>query len=254
MDNRFLSLMTVRRPCRIGVPRFACALLAASILPGCESIRMRVDPALAHAPALKVEGPLWRTPTTPIRFGQWHTTEMNVGWRTTRVRETFLGEQKNSRQPYHFVLSTPSGMITADCLAIARFNTIGDGEDPVAVDVAQRDKQPKFQCHYSGAAEGTLTLTEDIKLGDPMSGNLEFGADRWQVSSTSAVENKLLAPPGSLIGYEIRRDDSVVAGVEVVNGGRVWISPTASQLDQDRFATAITALLIYREKDLVELD
>ena len=36
-------------------------------------------------------------------------------------------------------------------------------------------------------------------------------------------------------------------GVEVINDGRVWISPASSQLDQDRFAAAITALLIYRE-------
>ena len=74
---------------------------------------------------------------------------------------------------------------------------------------------------------------------------------RWQVSSTSVTEN---THPGSLIGYEIRRDDSVVAGVQVINGGRVWISPASSQLDQDRFATAITALLIYREREPVEHD
>lgn len=254
MDNCFLWLMTVRKPGRTGALRFACALLAASILTGCELIRMRVDPSLAGVSALKVEGPRWRTPTTPIRFGQWHTTEMKVGWEKSRVRDTFLGEHQNSQQPYHFVLSTPSGMITADCLAIARFNIISDGEDPIEVDLAQRDKQPKFHCRYSGAAEGTLTLTEEIKRGDPMSGNLEFGADRWKVNSTSATENELIAPPDSLIGYEIRRDDSVVAGVEVINGGRVWISPAASQLDQDRFATAITALLIYREIGPVEHD
>jgi hypothetical protein len=251
MDNRFASLITVRKPSRIGVLRFACALMAASTLTGCELTRMRVDPALANAPALKVEGAQGRTPTTPIRFGQWHTTEMNVGWGQTRIRDTFLGEHQDSQQPYHFVLSTPSGMISADCLAIARFNLISDGKDPIEVDLAQRDKQPKFQCRYSGAAEGTLALTEEIKRGDPMSGPLEFGAERWQVSSTAAAEN---APPGSLIGYEIRRDDSVVAGVQVINGGRVWISPASSQLDQDRFATAITALLIYREREPVEHD
>jgi hypothetical protein len=115
------------------------------------------------------------------------------------------------------------------------------------VDLAQRDKLPKFHCRYSGAAEGILTLTEEIKLGDPMSGDLEFDTDGWKVSSTSATENKLIAPPGSLIGYEIRGDGRVVAGVEVINGGRVWISPASSQLDQDRFAAAITALLLYRE-------
>jgi hypothetical protein len=240
MDNRVLS--------------FACALLAASILPGCELTHMRVDPSLANAPALNVEGALGRTPTTPIRFGPWHTTEMNVGWGKTRVRDTFLGEHQDSQQPYHFALSTPSGLITADCLASARFNMISDSAHPIEVDLAQRDRQPKFHCRYSGAAEGTLTLTEEIKHGDPMSGDLEFGADRWKVSSTSATENELIVPPGSLIGYEIRRDDRAVAGVQVINGGRVWISPASSQLDQDRLATAITALLIYREREPVEHD
>ena len=246
MDDHLLLLATVGKPGRISVPHFVCVLLAASILTGCELIRMRVDPSLADVPALKVEGSQWRTPTTPIRFGQWHTTEMNVGWEKSHVRDV-LYEHRESEQPYHFVLSTPSGMIAADCVAIARFNKFGDDEDVIEVDLAQQDHQPKFHCRYSGAAEGTLTLTEEIKLGDPMSGDLEFGADRWQVSSTAATENKLIAPPGSLIGYEIRGDDRVVAGVEVINGGRVWISPASSQLDQDRFAAAITALLIYRE-------
>jgi hypothetical protein len=233
---------------------FVCALLAVSILTGCEPVRMRVDPTLADAPALKVESPHWRTPTTPIRFGRWHTTEMKVGWQKTRTRGDFLGEHQDSRQPYHFVLSTPSGMITADCLATARFDAVGDGEHTVEVDLDQRDKQPKFHCRYSGATEGTLTLTEDVRLGDPVSGTLEFGANRWRVNSTTATENQLLAPPGVLIGYEIRRDDSVAAGVEVINGGRVWISPASSQLDQDRFAATITALLIYREIGPVEHD
>ena len=145
-------------------------------------------------------------------------------------------------------------MITADCVAIARFDNFGGGEQTVDVDLAQRDRQPKFHCRYSGAADGALTLTEEVALGDPMSGELEFGADRWQVRSTAATENKLIAPPGSLIGYEIRRDGRVLAGVEVINGGRVWISPASSQLDQDRFATAITALLIYREIEPVAHD
>jgi hypothetical protein len=193
-------------------------------------------------------------PSTPVRFGQWHTTEMKVGSEKTRVQRASTGksfeEYQETEQPYRFVLWTPSGMITADCVATARFgrfNSFGGGEGAIEVDLAQRDKQPKFRCRYSGAAEGTLTLTEEIALGDPMSGDLEFGADHWKVSSTSATENKLIAPPGSLIGYEIRGDNRVVAAVEVINDGRVWISPASSQLDQDRFAAAITALLIYRE-------
>jgi hypothetical protein len=176
---------------------------------------------------------------------------MKVGAEKTRVRgvstDKAFDEQQVSEQAYHFVLSTASGAITADCVASARFNNFGRGEHAIEVDLAQRDQQPKFQCRYSGATQGSLTLTEEIRLGDPMSGDLEFGADRWKVSSTSATENKLIAPPGGLIGYEIRGNGRVVAGVEVINGGRVWISPAASQLDQDRFAAAITALLIYRE-------
>lgn len=228
-----------------GILRLAGALLAAGILTGCDPVRMRVDPSLADAPALKVESPHWRTPWTPVRFGQWHTTEMNVGWEKTHKREVFLVGHQHSRQPYHFVLSTPSGLITADCRAIARFETFGGGENPVELDLAQRDRQPKFHCDYSGATQGTLTLTKE--LDDAVSGKLEFGADRWRVRSTSETEKALNADPGLPLGYEIRGDGSVVAGVEVVNGGRVWISPASSQLDQDRFAAAITALLIYRE-------
>jgi hypothetical protein len=258
-DHLLLCTTAVERPRRIGVLYFLGVLLAASILTGCEWIRMRLDPALADVPALKANQ--WRMSTTPVRFGQWQTTELKVGSVKTHARRASTGksfeEYQELEQPYHFVLPTPSGTITADCVAIARFglfNSFGGAEGAIEVDLAQRDKQPKFHCRYSGAAEGTLTLTEEIKLGDPMSGDLEFGADRWKVNSTSATENKLIAAPGSLIGYEIRGDNRVVAAVEVINSGRVWISPASSQLDQDRFAAAITALLIYREIEPTEHD
>lgn len=243
--------MSAGNPRRIGVLHFTSVLLAMSLLTGCELIRMRVDPSLAEVPALKVEGNQWRTSKTPIRFGPWHTTEMKVSAEKTHLRgvsaDKAFDEQQESEQTYHFVLATASGMITTDCVAIARFNNFGRGEHATEVDLAQLHKQPKFRCRYSGAGEGTLTLTEEIKLGDPMSGDLEFGADRWTVRSTNATENKLIAPPGGIMGYEIRREGRVVAGVEVINDGRVWISPASSQLDQDRLAAAITALLIYRE-------
>lgn len=95
------------------VLHFVCVLLAASILAGCELIRMRVDPSLADVPALKVEGDQWRMPTTPIRFGQWHTTEMQVGSEKTGVRgvstDKSFDEHQESERPYHFVVSIPSG-------------------------------------------------------------------------------------------------------------------------------------------------
>jgi len=258
MDDRLSCRMSVGKPRRSGIRHCACVLLAMSVLTGCELIRMRIDPSLAGVPALKVEGNQWRMSTTPIRFGPWHTTEMQVGAEKTHVRgvstDPSYDENQQSEQHYHFVLSTASGPITAECLSIARFNNFGAGEHAVEVDLAQMSKQPKFQCRYSGAGEGALTLTEEIKLGDPMRGDLEFDSDRWQVGSTSATENKLIAPPGGLIGYEIHRDGRVVAAVEVINGGRVWISPAASQLDQDRLAAGITALLIYREIEAVAHD
>ena len=50
------------------------------------------------------------------------------------------------------------------------------------------------------------------------------------------------------------RKPSRIGVLPCINGGRVWISPASPQLDQDRFATAITALLIYREREPVEHD
>src|ERR1041384_3918731 len=86
MDEHLSCRMSVGKPRRSGIGQFACVLLAMSVLTGCELIRMRVDPSLAGVPALKVEGNQWRLSKTPIRFGQWHTTEMKVGAEKTHVR------------------------------------------------------------------------------------------------------------------------------------------------------------------------
>lgn len=230
------------------VPQFLYAALAAVMLTHCEMARMRVDPALAGVTPLKVERSNWTISDKPLRFGDWHTTEKTIGWEKTRVNGFFVNHQK-SEQPYHFALATKSGAITGDCIAAARFASLGSTQ----IDLAMLRGQPKFQCRYTGAAEGTLTLVEEAKLGyDALVGTLEFGADRWRVSTTSQIENSPHPNSNPHAGYELRRDNDVVASVQIINNQLVWMSPASSQLDQDRLAAAITSLLLYQPLEAME--
>jgi hypothetical protein len=52
-------------------------------------------------------------------------------------------------------------------------------------------------------------------------------------------------PSGPPLGYEVTGGDRVVAAVETINQGRVWMDPAVSPRDQERLAVAIMVLLLY---------
>jgi hypothetical protein len=122
--------------------------------------RMHVDPALASVPPLKVERSNWTMSDKPMRFGDWHTTEMTVGWEKTQVKGFFVNQ----------------------------------------IDLAKKNGETKFRCRYSGAAEGTLTLIPELKpsialLGDFLAGDLDFGGEHWKVTTTRQFRHRVLLRP-----------------------------------------------------------
>jgi len=66
---------------------------------------------------------------------------------------------------------------------------------------------------------------------------------RWHVQSVDRIEGG--HGPGAIVGYEIRRGKEVIAAVETMNHGRVWMSSALTPLEQDRAASVAMALLVY---------
>ena len=142
-------------------------------------------------------------------------------------------------QPYRLEVMTSNGVISAECIERAAAVAYQDW----SLDTGALAGIPPLHCLYMGASAGEMELLEMPTLAGSEEGNITFGVDRWHVQSVNRIEGG--RGPSAIVGYEIRRDSEVIAAVEIMNQGRVWLSPTLTALDQDRVATVAMALLVY---------
>lgn len=227
--------------------RLFCSCLATlPLLSACQLARMQVSPDLAAVHPLAVDRALWRKPSDPLSFGSWHTTRIDVGWgkfRSSNTPVTVTGKRtidfESFQRPYRLDVETSTGLISAECVARAEAVAYKDW----SLDSGALQGIPPLHCSYTGAAEGEMELLEMPTIAGSEAGNIEFELNRWHVQSVNRIEGG--RGPGSICGYEIRSGTEVVAAVETVNRGRVWISPALSPTEQDRVAAVAMALLVY---------
>jgi hypothetical protein len=208
-------------------------LIAVVFLAACQTAQMRVAPELATTEPLLVEGANPRRWNTPIRFGQWATSEAREGM-TWDFGLRLLGIDANfAFQPYRLTV----GNVQAECITrTAALSRKGLSVDPAF------GRIPALACGFMGAGEGTLELKTTAMNEEK--GEIEFGGMTWGVRSVRNFAGSSI-PSGDPLGYEITRDGRVVAAVETINRGRVWMDPALSARDQSRIAAVATALLLY---------
>jgi hypothetical protein len=227
--------------------RSACFCLAIlPLLSACQLARMQVSSDLAAVQPLTVDRSFWRKPHDPLSFGSWHTTLIDVGWgkfRSHRVPVTVFSKTaldfQSFQRPYRVDVETNDDVISAECVARAEAVAYKDW----SLDSGALQGIPPLHCSYYGGAEGEMELFEMPTIAGSQEGTIEFGETRWHVQSVNRIEGG--RGPGNTVGYEIRSGPEVIAAVEIMNRGRVWMSPALTSLEQDRVATVAMALLIY---------
>jgi hypothetical protein len=235
--------------------RLACICFAVlPLIGGCQLARMQVSPALAGVQPLAVDRAYWHKPEDPLSFGTWRTTHIDYGWGRYRSNNTSVTATGNTtvdfqsfKRPYGIELQAGSGVISAQCLTRAKRVAYKDW----SLDHGALQGIPPLHCSYSGAAAGEMELLEMPTVAGSEAGNIEFGATRWHVQSVDRIEGG--RGPGGIVGYEIRRGSEVIAAVETMNRGRVWMAPALAPADQDRVAIVAMALLLY-ESPQAELE
>jgi hypothetical protein len=236
---------------RVGVV-YSC-LAALAFMSGCQLAQMQVSPALEKVPPLPVNRAFFRKPDDPLSFGSWQTLSIDVGWATLRSSQGSAGFDRRSidlqsfKKPYRIELATGSGVILAECLTRAQRVTYRDW----SLDSGALQGIPPLSCTYRGAGDGTLELFEIPKLTESLAGRIEFDANNWSVEAVDRIAGARM--PDAIVGYEIRRGAEVIAAVETINKGRVWMSPALEPLDRDRVAAVATTLLLY-ESPQAELE
>lgn len=209
---------------------------------------MQLDPALATVPAVAVEGKsviLWKR---HLRFGGWQTTAVKDSG--TKVSRQGMGPASHEMygREYRFSMATGNGTIEAWC---SQFADVAKHQDvigvTVGIDLAGLRKSPPLQCIYDGLGGGKLKLLKEPARDLPivLDGDAEFAGVVWRVNEVYRMEGGRSSSLAPLSGFEIRRDGEVIGAVEVINAGRVWVTPSLPRLEQDRVAVIAMSLLLF---------
>lgn len=232
MNRRMLSLLIL------------AALLGLTLALGCSSARMALPENLKESAtmmACKGRGGFDESFT----MGPYQVVEVKRGW-TRKSAWGFLGySSSNTRQQYEYSLITPEGVQWQGQAATNLRQKELEGEAwGGKLEITLSDKE-NVVARCSGPTSWTLVLTlkssENLFAGIYNSGNQTF-----EIQGT----HKLAGSPMPLTdtsGYLISRGGEVVAAVEVINAGAVWMSPKLTAMERDQLAAAAAALLLYQD-------
>jgi hypothetical protein len=218
--------------------RIPCLLITFLVLAGCQTAQMKLTPALSGVAPLSVQGANPRVWNSDLSFGAWRTSQVHEGL-TWNFGYRLLGiEARYGQQPYRMTISSGAVHVQGECIT----RSLALSRKELSVDPAFGNL-PALSCGFAGADEGILLLRSTALNAE--SGEIHFGGDRWAVRSVDSFAGSPVRSTEP-VGYEFSVGDDVVAAVETINSGRVWISPALSPEDQARVAALAAALLLYR--------
>jgi hypothetical protein len=209
-------------------------------------LHVDVDPALATADVYEVKGLTNRHWGKPVSFGGFSTRKTRVGETWAWTSGTFgVGVGKRTR-PYRFIFVGERGEEwKVECRAktpiLRHVDDRGEWEVPLGetqLGCAMQDP--------TGARVHALTLAG---IGD-FRGSTDFGGAPIEIRSLDTIAaaegHRALTLPGA-IGYELRQDGRVIAGVDVLDKGRVYLARDLAPELRTPVAMTATVLLLFHE-------
>ena len=230
-----------------GVLWAAAVMAVVASSAGCAPARMRVGPQVSRrSHQWEVDGARPRTWGAPVRFGPYQAAALQdgstFGWSVPVLGTTLARDHR----PYGWRMLGGASTVDAECHQVE----LEVRAAAVTVDAQGASGKPILACAFRvGAAEGARTWTLALRAtGSRRVGYLgtlhdETTGREYEVSSSHDLERSRIAL-GSPAGYLVSRGDDLVAMVETLGRGHVWMARTAG--DQDALAAAGMALLLFR--------
>ncbi len=222
---------------RVSAIRLAVTVAIIVAANACTVARMQVAPSLAPLAAVPVTGANPRRWNSQVSFGPWRTDVAREGMRWDFALPLLGLTAGYSFQPYRVVVTAGGEPVQAECITRAlSLSRKGLSVDPAFGNV------PALACGFRGRGDGTLRLRATATHQEQ--GTIDFGDTRWTLRSVHRFQGSSI-PSGEALGYEIEGGGAVIAAVETINQGRVWLDPAVSPRDQERLAVALMVLLLY---------
>ena len=209
-------------------------------------LHVDVDPALASADVYEVKGLTNRYWGKPVSFGGFSTKKTRVGETWAWTSGTFgVGVGKRTR-PYRFTFVGEQGEEwKVECRAKTPILRHADDHGQWEVPLGETQLGCAMQ-DPTGTRVHALTLAGS---GD-FHGATDFGGAPIEIRSLATIAagegHHSLTLPGA-VGYELRQDGRVLAGVDILGKGRVYLSREVSPELRTPVAMTAAVLLLFHE-------
>ncbi|HLL05686.1 MAG TPA: hypothetical protein VK539_34265 [Myxococcaceae bacterium] len=231
-------------------------LVVTMISGGCTAARMAVPEELnARAAALPVERDTGPQGHGTLRFGPHQVTEYRQGW-TTAPGVTMNAVSVQAEQtPYRFRI-TPAGEGTraVECkatrarLQVTQQTTLAGRP---ATSGLEADVQPRrVSCTIASAGpesrSGQLRIEQEPgrSFAAPhgrVAGRAQLGEVALEIESSTRLEGGAQL---AYAGFQLRQGERLIAAVETLNQGRVWLAPELTPEVRELAVVASSALLL----------
>lgn len=224
------------------------ALLA---LAGCHStgpLHVVVDPTLAAGDVYEVSGLTNRYWGKPVKFGDFQTRKTRVGETWAWSAGSFGVGVGKRHQPYRFVFVGERG---AEWLVECRAKT------PILRHVGKHSEwevplgETQLGCAMREPRQGDSTeIVRALMVtgnGLEFHGTTDFGGEPIAIEALHAVpgrDGRSFRIPG-VVGYELRQGGQVLASVDKLGKGRVYLARQATPEQRDQLAMVATVMMLF---------
>lgn len=250
--------LPLARPLRLLLLGVAMGLASCSA----SRVSMQVPASLGTASALPVTGR--QGFGRSYQFGEFGTTQVRQGWLSTSSWGvgSWLApvwyEQGRARQKSSFTMQPVAGTAwQAQCAYYARSSDLRVATGPASHAAVGLDNEELFSSIIQAPNQRTwqLVLECQNQIGSRPQfarGTFSNGDSTLQVRPIAQLLRRdgkpMTLPFGAPIGYEFARPNgSVVAAVELMGRGRVWVAPTLPPEVKGPVAAAVTAMLMRQQ-------
>ncbi len=213
---------------------------------GCTPIRMSVPPQLQdQGISLPVERSLWRGALVKedMNFGDYQVHHVERDWTDKQGINTWIGGQVEATQRYRFHLQQNNAQsLEGRCFVSGKKTSIR----PLAA-LRISSQQEALLCAFQQPRETASRWKLNIRTeGDiAAQGWLEIEDTRIRIQANHSIAGSSfpLAQPS---GYVFRLEGQVIAAVEILGKGTIWLSKNLPASYREPIATASAALLLHQ--------
>lgn len=231
------------------VLRCLAALLFISLLSSCQTAKMAVPAELeTQAQLYPCEGRQGFKLSETFTFGPYTVDKVHRGWQTTTQWGLFSFEHAHARQQFEYSLVAPdrarwTGKGGTDVSRNSMKQALAGGEFSWTL---EDDRNYVVSIRKEGSSRAWLLMMGGNERDTAMNGRFSNGKTAYTIEGSHKLAGSsfpLMDPSGYLI-YNGRK---LVAAVDLLNAGSVYLDNDLPQSQRDALAAAATALLLHKE-------